>query len=282
MNALNTLLMNKGVCQTGNEDDSDVDINGLIYGNITDLLPLLAKVLRDGFVPAYKIIHKSFRKFLDPKKGVDDISQAVGTLANCAKYSPLLVQTFYEDLLPAMVKCLDLNEEIVNRNTAYALGKFCEVGKETIAPYYQDIMKALKQIFDTATLEDTKDNAVAAIARMTYTQPAKMPLNLVVPTIMGALPFKGDVQENKAAVKMIIFLLEQSNFCEFIISSLKLFLLDAQALNGYEEKAITVLIDAVVNWSKYKLKEKYIKACGVTLKALGNSNEQIKKIIEVI
>lgn len=42
-----------------------------------------------------------------------------------------------------------------------------------------------------------------------------------------------------------------------------------------------VLIDAVVNWKKYSLKEKYIKACGVTLKNLGGSNEQIKKIIEV-
>lgn len=57
---------------------------------------------------------------------------------------------------------------------------------------------------------------------------------------------------------------------------------DAQALNGYEEKAIMVLIDAVANWTKYKLKEKYVKACGVTLKALGGSNEQVKKIIEVI
>jgi len=52
MEALNELLLNKGLCQKGNEGDSDdVDMNGLIFGNITDLLVSMAKVLRETVMP---------------------------------------------------------------------------------------------------------------------------------------------------------------------------------------------------------------------------------------
>ena len=75
MAALNKLLNNDCVCQTGADDDSDdADVNGMIFGNVTELLPIIAKTLRDGFVPSYKAIHKSLKKFMKENKGLDDIA----------------------------------------------------------------------------------------------------------------------------------------------------------------------------------------------------------------
>jgi len=210
------------------------------------------------------VIHKSFKRYLRPKKGLTVVADCSGIIGTTFKYSPLCVQTYAEDFLQPLYDCLELNDDVANLNVACTLGIFCALGKELLVPHYQKILQVLKHVFDTGVLEETKDNAVSAIAKMAYTQPDKMPLSLVVPNIMNALPFKGDLKENKTAVKMIIHFLESN----------------AQALNGQEEKAIVVLIDAIVNWNKYSLKEKYVKACGVMLKALGNTNEQLKKIIE--
>ena len=211
MEALLQLLQNRGACQTGEADDSDdVDVNGLIFGNVTDLLPVLAKTLKSGFVPAYKTIHKTMKKFIKTNKGYDDISQTIGVFGECFKYVPELIQGYCEELLPSIIDAIELNDENINRNVAFTLGVFCAHGKDCMLAYYPKIMQAMKSIYDTATTAETKDNAVAAIAKMTFTNAAKMPLNLVVPTIMGVLPFQGDLKENKTAVRFIIYFLETS------------------------------------------------------------------------
>lgn len=216
MEALKKLLANEAVCQTGAEDDSDdVDVNGMIFGNVTELLSIMAKVLKDSFAVCYKPIHSTLKRYLKLNKSPDDISLAIGAIGDCFKHSPTLVQTYFEDLLPSIVQCVEVNDELVSRNIAFTIGVFCAHGKDLAVSHYPKLMQILKHIFDTSTLEETKDNAVAAIAKMVYTQPGKMPLNVVVPTIMNVLPFKGDLPENKTALKMIIFLLETSIFRVF-------------------------------------------------------------------
>lgn len=213
MEALNDLLLNKGVCQKGEEDDSDdVDVNGLIFGNITDLLPILAKVLGDGFMPKYQVIHNTFKKFLKENKGLDDITQTVGTYGECFKHVPSLIGVYHADLLPAILKTVEMNEEMINRNVAYTCGVFVAHGKELIVPYYTQILKVLKHIFDLAIDRETKDNAVSAIAKIIYTSPDKVPLDFLIPTVMAEAPFTGDLKEVKTLVRMILFLLETRNF----------------------------------------------------------------------
>jgi len=83
------------------------------------------------------------------------------------------------DMLDTCFKVIDYMDEYVNRNMAFCIGLIIENGKEKIFPHYKTIMEKLRSIYDSATLVDTRDNAIAAIGRMVYTNPSGVPLEMV-------------------------------------------------------------------------------------------------------
>jgi len=121
----------------------------------------------------------------------------------------------------------------------------------------------LKHIFDNAFMPETSDNAVASLAKMIYINPSLIPLNVVLPVIFKVVPLKGDFEEEKAIVKMILFLFDTN----------------LSALNGLEDASIGLLIDGLMNIKKYKLPEDIANASVVVLKKL-MEDEAGRKLIE--
>lgn len=76
-----------------------------------------------------------------------------------------------------------------------------------MAPYLQDGLILLKQIFDHKSSEQAcKDNAVAAICRTIYTFNPPMPHQIFVDNLVKMMPFQGDEGEEGTALKCLIFL----------------------------------------------------------------------------
>jgi hypothetical protein len=76
-----------------------------------------------------------------------------------------------------------------------------------MAPYLQDGLILLKQIFDHKSSEQAcKDNAVAAICRIIYTFNPPMPHQIFVDNLVKMMPFQGDEGEEGTALKCLIFL----------------------------------------------------------------------------
>jgi len=98
---------------------------------------------------------------------------------------------------------------------------------------------------------------------MIFTNSSLIPLNLVLPVIFKAIPLKGDVEEEKVVIKMILYLFDTN----------------LQALNGFEETSIGVLIDGLVEATKYKLTEELAQASVIVLKKLA-ADENCTKIIQ--
>lgn len=116
------------------------------------------------------------------------------------------------DMLNVCYKALEYGDEYINNNIAYCMGLVVENGKDKVYGEYRTIMEKLRIIFENSTIPDTRDNAISSLARMVYTNPGLVPLSMVVPNLMSELPLKGDPKEHRCCIKMLIFLLETSNY----------------------------------------------------------------------
>jgi len=113
-------------------------------------------------------------------------------------------------MLKACFKALDFGDEYVNQNVAFCVGLIVENGGEVTFPHYKDIMGKLRVIYENSVLAHTKDNAIAAIARMVYSNPSAVPLSMIVPPIIKEMPLQADPKENRTLIKMLVCLFETS------------------------------------------------------------------------
>ena len=80
------------------EEDEDTEVN--TFETLCDLIPRLAKVIRDGFEPSLKQLLPSMMKYTYDREDVNDPIQIVGSFSQIFKYIPSMVATAQEDLLP--------------------------------------------------------------------------------------------------------------------------------------------------------------------------------------
>ena len=92
---------------------------------------------------------------------------------------PSAAQIYGLGMLQTAYKVIDYADEYINRNLAFCLGLIIENGKDKVSGEYKTILEKLRVIHDNATLPDTRDNAMAAIARMVYVSPRSIPLDVV-------------------------------------------------------------------------------------------------------
>ena len=115
---------------------------------------------------------------------------------------------------------------------------------------------------------------------MIYTNSSLIPLNIVLPVIFKVIPLKGDLDEEKVIIKMILNLFDSSK--KFFNDECKFFkIIDLAALNSFENASIGVLIDGLINRPKYKLPEELANASIIVLKKL-MEDANCRKLIEVI
>ena len=73
-----------------------------------------------------------------------------------------------------MIDLIEMGDDELNRNIAFALGIVAEKGVQFIAEKIPYIMLALKNIFDRSKMHEAKYNAAAALCRVICSYPNKV------------------------------------------------------------------------------------------------------------
>jgi hypothetical protein len=199
-------LKEKSPCQTAKaeieEDADDEDHDYLVMDSITDLIGILAKMLGVSFLTHFDVLLSPLMKFTRPSRVHSDRSMAIGCLGevvqftgpDCIKYASTLLE-----LIP--VGLADPHES-VRRNCAFTLGVFVASTGTALSSHYMQFLQWLHPLCTrpaeqqgTDTGGADVDNAISAVAHMIRAAPASMPLNMVLPAMIAALPLRVDELE---------------------------------------------------------------------------------------
>jgi len=159
--------------------EGEEEVHGELFESTTLLLDALIKCCGEGFLPYFDKLYPELKRFTTSDTAEDDVAEIIGCFAQAIKYMPSAAEIYGLDMLEICFNALEYGDEYVNRNMTFCVGLIVEHGKQKIGAHCKTIMEKLRVIYETATLPDTKDNAIAAIGRMVYTHPSEVPLNMV-------------------------------------------------------------------------------------------------------
>lgn len=107
-----------------------------------------------------------------------------------------------QPLLELFYQALSDEEPEVHSNAAFAVGVLVENSTVDLSPQYLHLLSALQPLFSvppdapTARL-NARDNAAGAVSRLIVKKTEAVPLDQVLPVIVGILPLKNDFLENR-------------------------------------------------------------------------------------
>ena len=261
------LLEGQCACHNPASDDEDEDETiALVFEQVTDLIPALAKTLSTGFELPFSKIANSLSAYLDTEnRDINDNIQAVGCFAITFKHVPSLIPQYQGDLLPQLYQMVEMGDDELSRNISFCLGVMVQRNIKAMTKELPRVMLALKGVFDRAKDQACKDNAAAALCRIILVAPDQVPLPQAIQTILNTAPFTGDEEEEKTILEMLVFLVQQQG----------------DLLLAHIQKVVALLIDGLANIKKYKLKpELEGKVAGIVRQLA--ANEQYKALMEAI
>jgi len=191
------------------EDLSEWDAH-LIRG-ASDLVSTLALAVGPEFAPAFAAFYPALTSYCEPRRQPTERSTAIGALAEsinglkggCTQYTQQIL-----NLLLTTIKDADLD---VRSNTAFALGSLVFQSDADLTTHYGTILSNLFPLFDRETnTTDTNqacDNACGAVSRLILKSPNAIPLDQVLPILIGHLPIKQDFVENAKVFDALLLLL---------------------------------------------------------------------------
>jgi len=172
------LLQNETNAQSIAYDGED-EVHGELFGATTLTIISLIKACGEGFLPYFDKLYPELKKFINEEVTEDDVGEVLACFAQACKDMQSAAQVYGLDMLQVCFKALDFGDEYINQNVVFTVGLIVENGKDVTFPHFKDIMAKLRVIYDNSVLNHTRDNAIAAIARMVYTNPSEIPLNMV-------------------------------------------------------------------------------------------------------
>ncbi|GMH47012.1 hypothetical protein TrVE_jg9354 [Triparma verrucosa] len=211
------LLENKAPCQEAydeEDDEDDEDEHENFMNAVMDLLGSVARVMGaqlGQFLPNFLPAIQNYAKASRP---TNDRSMAIGCLGELAQGCEQAIMPSWSSVfLPIIHQGLADEEFAVKRNAAFTLGVCAEALKEQISTQYPALLQALSPLFtidpnQSDSAAACKDNAAAAIARMSVTCPAAMPFAQVLPIFLQALPLKSDWSENETVYGCLVKLVQ--------------------------------------------------------------------------
>ena len=177
-----------------------------------DLAGATAKTLGAAFVPYLDQILEPICGFTKPTRPEGHRQAASGCLGEIAEGLGPEAKRYFPALLPVVKLCLTDRASAVKRNAAWCFGMLCQALGPDVQPFVPEVLQALHPLFALPPGEDggaeTTDNATGAIARLIMAAPAAVPMAVVLPVFLQALPLKADKAENEAVYKCLLQLLQ--------------------------------------------------------------------------
>jgi importin-4 len=215
------ILKKQHPCQQdmGDEEiDDDVfgesaEYDWLVVDTAMDLILGIAAALGPTFGELFKLYEKPLVKYASSSEHVER-STSVGTIAECIQKMGGSVTPFTTSLMKLIIHRLSDEDPETKSNAAFAAGMLCLHSKDegTIGSAYGTILSKLEPLLQTDS-HRILDNSAGCVARMIIAHPDKVPIDDVLPVLVGLLPLKADFEENDPIYEMIVKL------CKFPVLS---------------------------------------------------------------
>ena len=192
----------------GDDDDEDNDAevseyDWLLVDSSLDVLSGLAKALGTQFGEIWKIFEKTVLKYASGEK--NQRISACGVIAECIQGMGSAVTPHTSALLKVLLHRLGDEDVDVKANAAFAMGVLVqksEKQQEVIRAYNQILTKLEPMLQDKPSRQ--LDNAAGCVSRMIMKHKDRVPLNDVLPVLVGVLPLEEDFEENGPVYQMIV------------------------------------------------------------------------------
>ncbi len=126
----------------------------------------------------------------------DDIrATACGCLAEVAQALQHRMAPFVDKLMPHLLRELRAEDSTNRQNAAFCAGMLCDVAGAAAAPFYPQLLQSLHPMFAPQEADGARDNAAGAVGRLLGAAAEQLPLESIMPTFLGALPLKEDMEE---------------------------------------------------------------------------------------
>lgn len=191
-------------------------------------------------------------------RSLSDRSSAIGCLAEIIAGMKASVTPSTQPLMELFYSALSDPEPEVQSNACFAIGLLVEYSQVDLSPQYMHVLGALRPLFNVshdaaAPKINAKDNAAGAVARLITRNTAAVPLDQVLPVLIGSLPLTKDYLENRPVFRAIfhLFRTNPQSLLPYMDALLAVF---AHVLNpngpdqiGDEEKAELIELIVMLN-----------------------------------
>jgi hypothetical protein len=201
------VLSHDHVCQSEAEqfeDEDEENEGGSVLESASELIGVLGKCYGEHLAATFTELFPKFLAFATGLRAARDRAAAVGCFAEVLReLGPSSLQ-FVEQVFPVALQGLASDNFVLKANSAFCVGILAEVSGAKLAPAYEQMLHALRPLFDgEANDEVVVDNAAAAVARMILASDGAVPLDHVLPVLLHALPLKADFDENDVVFRCV-------------------------------------------------------------------------------
>jgi importin-4 len=192
------------------EDEESSEYDWLVIDTAMDVVIGLSSALGTQFSELWKIFQKPVMKFASSQTNFER-STAIGVIAECTANMGPGVSEFTPVLLKLLLHRLSDEDPETKSNAAYATGLlvFHSTDSNTYLPSYNTILSKLEPLLQTQRAR-TLDNACGCVSRMIIAHQDKVPVDDIMPVLVGLLPLKDDYEENKPIFDCI------TGLCKFL------------------------------------------------------------------
>lgn len=216
------VLKKKTVCQDGSSDDSDdeeqqAEYDAMLQEFAGEGIPLVASsVPADSFAPFLNDLLPLIMAKAKPSCTVADRSFSVGTIGEILQ---ALVDVpggrgvagrLSNRLLPVLIAGVRDSDAEVRNNSVFGLGCLAQAAGPIIVSDYPTMLSVFSNMLAKESDLRVIDNLCAALCRMIMSNVDAVPLEQVVPALVGHLPLKEDMEENKTVFSCLSLLYKHS------------------------------------------------------------------------
>ncbi|KAF7294475.1 Importin N-terminal domain-containing protein [Mycena kentingensis (nom. inval.)] len=212
------ILDQKAECQQDPDQDQEeeapedqAEYETVLISSAGDVVAAIANALGADFAPAFGTFFPLIAKYYKKSRSLNERSSTIGCFAEIISGMKGAITPSTEPLLELCFKALSDPEADVLSNAAFAVGLLVENSEMDLTAQYMPLLGALRPLFNVSAdsppnVLNAKDNAAGAVSRMILRNAAAMPLDQVLPVLIGGLPLRNDMLENRPVFRALFYL----------------------------------------------------------------------------
>lgn len=216
------VLKKKTVCQDGGGDEADdedqqAEYDAMLQEFAGEGIPLLASsVPGDQFAPFLNDLLPLLMSKTKSSCTVADRSFSVGTIGEILQAlvsvsgGQGVAGRLSNRLLPVLVAGVRDSDPEVRNNSVFGLGCLAQAAGPICVSDYPMMLSVFSNMLTKESDLRVIDNLCAALCRMIMSNVEAVPLEQVVPALVGRLPLKEDLEENKTVFSCLAMLYTNS------------------------------------------------------------------------